>query len=80
MKNLASNSAMLETEVLALVEMAMQGHMTDLNVDQCITGVHWNPAAQVGQGEIGLAIAAIGRTEHVEQEIVLFDGQQLALA
>ncbi|KAI3002617.1 hypothetical protein CBS147346_5843 [Aspergillus niger] len=44
MKNLASNSAMLETEVLALVEMAMQGHMTDLNVDQCITGVHWNPA------------------------------------
>ncbi|GKZ20013.1 type I Iterative Polyketide synthase (PKS) [Aspergillus brasiliensis] len=43
MKNLASGHAMQEVEVLALVEMAMQGHLTTLNAEQCITGVYWAP-------------------------------------
>ncbi|PWY84328.1 polyketide synthase [Aspergillus eucalypticola CBS 122712] len=43
MKNLASGNTMQEVEVLALVEMAMQGRLTSLNADQCITGVHWAP-------------------------------------
>ncbi|BCR93085.1 type I polyketide synthase [Aspergillus luchuensis] len=43
MKNLASGNTMQEVEVLALVEMAMQGRLANFNADQCITGVHWAP-------------------------------------
>ncbi|GKZ35677.1 putative PKS/NRPS-like protein biosynthetic cluster [Aspergillus brasiliensis] len=44
MKNLASSGhAMHEVEVLALVEMAMQGRLTTVDAEQCITGVHWAP-------------------------------------
>ena len=43
MKSLKSGNALQEVEVLALVELAMQGRLTALNVEQCITGVHWAP-------------------------------------
>jgi len=56
-------------------------HATDLAADVAFPALmRRNAPAQVGQREVGLSIAAIGRAEQREQGLVLIDGQQLTVA
>ena len=45
-----------------------------------LAGLHRRPALEVGQGEVALAVAAVGGAQQREQRGVLRDRQQLAVA
>src|SRR5207302_9155199 len=45
-----------------------------------LTSVYRQPAAQVGQGEGGLAVSSVGGPDQVEKGVVLADGQKRAVA
>ncbi len=51
-----------------------------LGEDEAVALVDRDPAAQVGQREGRLPVAAVGRADQLEQRLVLGDRQQLALA
>jgi hypothetical protein len=51
-----------------------------LGQDEAVALVERKAAAQVGQGEGRLAIAAVGGSDQLEQGLMLGDGQELALA
>ncbi len=42
--------------------------------------MHRRAGAEVGQGEVHAAVAAVGRAEQREQRLVLVDRQQLSVA
>ena len=48
-----------------------------LGEDEAVALVDRDPAAQVGQRERALAVAAVGRADQLEQRLVLGDRQQL---
>ena len=48
-----------------------------LSLDKTLALIDWHPAAEIWQGEVVLAIAAVGRTEDREERLVLADRQEL---
>ena len=51
-----------------------------LGEDEAVALVDRHPAAQVGQRERALAVAAVGRADQLEERLVLRDRQELAFA
>src|SRR5262245_15207227 len=53
---------------------------TGLGACEAVAEVQRDATTQVRQTECGLAVAAIGRADQVEERLVLRDGKELALA
>ena len=48
--------------------------------DMAVADMHRHASLQIGQREVGLAVAAIGRAQQREQRLVLVDRHQLTVA